>query len=178
MGERLLSFLPCPTRRWGVQSSTRDHFAQTMTTHADHNEGVRLPAMLIGAISLVSCVLIALVGGYLSTQRGGQVSDGLNALIATVPGVLIPTAALMLLSTRPAPMWAVPVLGMTVLRALVVLSIGFGVFTMIGSDKTVFFMTLLASLLVTLGIDVMSVLSLIQKHPMAMQAAGESEGVC
>ena len=95
-----------------------------------------------------------------------------------MPGVLIPAAALMLLSTRPAPMWAVPVLGMTVLRAMIVLSVGLGISTLVGPEKTVFFMTLLASLLLTLGIDVMSVLSLIQKHPMPTQASGESEGVC
>lgn len=148
-----------------------------MTMHHDHNDGVRLPAMLIGAISLVSCVLIAFAGGYLSTQRDGQMSDGVNTLIPMVPAVLAPIAILALLGRRPGAMWAVPVLAMTVLRALIALALGMGVFALIGPDKTIFFMTLLASLLVTLGIDVASVLSLIQKHPMAMQAAGESEGI-
>ncbi len=149
-----------------------------MTSYPDHNDGVRLPAMLIGAISLVACVLIATAGGYLSTQRGGEMSDGLNTLFATIPGVLIPMGVLAVLGSKPAPMWSVPVLAMTVLRALIVLAVGMGVYALVGADKSVFFLTLLASLLVTLGIDVMSVLSLIQKHPMAMQAAGESEGVC
>lgn len=134
--------------------------------------------MLIGAISLAACLLIALTGGYLSTQRGGAMSDGLNTLIASVPGVLIPVGLLIMLPARPAPMWSVPVLGMTMLRAFVVLGIGMGINALIGPDKTVFFLTLLASLLVTLGIDVVSVLSLIQKHPVAMHAMGESEGVC
>lgn len=149
-----------------------------MTTYADDNDGVRLPAMLIGAISLFACVLVAIAGGYLSTQRGGQMSDGVNTLIAMIPGVLIPLATLSLLGRKPAPMWSVPVLAMTVVRALIAMLIGMGVFALIGPDKTVFFMTLLASLLVTLGIDVASVLSLIQKHPTAMSAVGESEGVC
>lgn len=149
-----------------------------MTTHTDHNEEVRLPAMLIGAISLVSCVLIALAGGYLSTQRGGQMSDGFNTLIAIVPAVLIPLMILAMLGRKPAALWAVPVLAMTVLRAMIAMALGMGVYVLIGPDKTVFFMTLLASLLVTLGIDVASVLSLIQKHPSAIQAVGESEGVC
>ena len=149
-----------------------------MMTHTDHNHEVRLPAMLIGAISLVSCVLIAFAGGYLSTQRGGHLSDGVNTLIAMVPALLVPVALLMLLERRPAPMWSVPVIAMTVLRALIALALGMGVYALIGPSKAVFFMTLLASLLVTLGIDVVCVLSLIQKHPVAAQAAGESKGAC
>jgi len=39
-------------------------------------------------------------------------------------------------------------------------------------------MTLLASLLATLSIDVASVLILIQKHAPAIDAARESEGAC
>lgn len=156
----------------------RDHFAQTMTTQHDHNQGVRLPAMLIGAVSLVACVLIAFAGGFFSVQRGGQLSDGVNTLIAIIPAVLIPIMILEVQGHKPAPMWAVPVLAMTVLRALIAFALGIGVFALIGPDKAVFFMTLLASLLVTLGIDVVSVLSLIQKHPLGLQPAGESEGVC
>ncbi|MFG0315168.1 MAG: hypothetical protein ACF8LL_13410 [Phycisphaerales bacterium] len=149
-----------------------------MSTQIEHNELVRLPAMLIGAISLVCCALIALGGGYLSTQRGGAMSDGLNTLIAMVPGVLIPAAILMIMPPKPAGVWAVPVLALTVLRAMIAMGIGFAIFMLIDPSKTVFFMTLLASLLVTLSIDVASVLFLIQKHAPAMNAARESEGVC
>lgn len=149
-----------------------------MSTQIEHNELVRLPAMLIGAISLVCCALIAVAGGYLSTQRGGVMSDGLNTLIAMVPGVLIPTALLMIMPPKPAGVWAVPVLALTVLRAMIAMGIGFAIFMLIEPSKTVFFMTLLASLLVTLSIDVASVLFLIQKHAPAMDAARESEGVC
>ncbi len=149
-----------------------------MSTQIEHNELVRLPAMLIGAISLVCCALIAVAGGYLSTQRGGVMSDGLNTLIAVVPGVLIPAAILMFMPPKPAGFWAVPVLALTVLRALIAMGIGLAIFMLIEPNKTVFFMTLLASLLVTLSIDVASVLFLIQKHAPAMDAARESEGVC
>lgn len=149
-----------------------------MSTQIEHNELVRLPALLIGAISMVSCALIVGLGGYLSTQRGGEFNDGLYALIAIVPGVLIPTIILFIMPAKPAGVWAVPVLALTILRALIVMAIGLGVYTIVGADKTVFFMTLLASLLVTLSIDVASVLFLIQKHAPAMDAVRESEGVC
>lgn len=149
-----------------------------MSSQIEHNELVRLPAMLIGAISLVCCVLIAFAGGYLGTQRGGVMSDGLNTLIAIVPSVLIPTAILMMLPPKPAGVWAVPVLALTVLRAMIALAIGFAIFMLIEPNKSIFFMTLLASLLVTLSIDVASVLFLIQKHAPAMDAAHESEGAC
>jgi hypothetical protein len=149
-----------------------------MSTQSPHNEMVRLPALLIGAISMVVCVLIAVVGGYLSTQRVGDLSDGLNTLIAVVPGVLIPTVILFMMPAKPAGVWAVPVLALTVLRAMIVLAIGLVVYMLVGAEKTVFFLTLLASLLATLSIDVASVLFLIQKHAPATDAARESEGVC
>jgi len=149
-----------------------------MSTQIEHNELVRLPALLIGAISMVLCVLIACAGGYLSTQRGGDFNDGLNALIAIVPGVLIPTIVLFMMPAKPAGVWAVPVLALTILRALIVMATGLVVHTITGADKTIFFMTLLASLLITLSIDVASVLFLIQKHAPAMNAGRESEGVC
>ncbi len=149
-----------------------------MSTQIEHNELVRLPALLIGAISMVSCALIAGLGGYLSNQRGGDFNDGLNAMIAIVPGVLIPTIILFIMPAKPAGVWAVPVLALTILRAMLVMAIGLGVYMIVGADKTVFFMTLLASLLVTLSIDVASVLFLIQKHAPAMNAVRESEGVC
>ena len=149
-----------------------------MSSQIEHNEMVRLPAMLIGAISLVCCVLIAFAGGFLSTQRDGTMSDGLNTLIAIVPGVLIPTAILMMMPPKPAGEWAIPVLGLTVLRAMIALAIGFAIFMLIEPSKAVFFMTLLSSLLVTLSIDVASVLFLIQKHAPATSPTRESEGVC
>jgi len=149
-----------------------------MSTQSEHNELVRLPALLIGAISLLCCALIACAGGYLSTQRGGELSDGLNTLIAIVPAVLIPTIILFMMPAKPAGVWAVPVLALTILRAMVAMAIGLVVYTLVGADKTIFFMTLLASLLVTLSIDVASVLFLIQKHAPAISAARESEGVC
>ena len=152
--------------------------SEHMSTPSEHNELVRLPAMLIGAISLFVCVLIAVAGGYLSTQRGGEMNDGINTLIASVPGVLIPAIILFLIAPKPAGMWAVPVLAMTVVRAMIVLAIGLVVFMTIEPNKTVFFMTLLASLLVTLSIDVASVLYLIQKHAPVNNVARESEGVC
>ncbi len=149
-----------------------------MSTPHDQHGAVRYPAMLIAAVSLGACVLIALGGGYLSAQRGGTMSDGLNTLIALVPGVLIASGVLGAMGSRPAPGWSVPVLAMTMVRAVVVLGVGLAVFMIVSPDKPVFFLTLLASLLVTLGIDVASVLSLIQKHPLLPSGAGESEGVC
>ncbi len=144
-----------------------------MITHHTENE-LRLPTMRIALISLAACAAVAVIGGLL----GGSMNDGLLTLMATVPGVLIPIAMLSLMPARAAGAWGVPVLGGTVIRALVVLTIGLAVFVLLGPARYAFFLTLLAALMIALIVDVASLLMLISKHPRAMIVAGESEGLC
>ena len=148
-----------------------------MTTQNEQTELVQLPIKTIGLLSLLACVVIAISAGYLSTQRGGGMNDGLIALFATIPGVLVIMGILMSLPPKHAGAWSVPVIMGTALRALIVLSIGLAIYFTISPDKFVFFLTLLASLMIALIIDVVAVLSLIQKHTPAMAVAGDSEGI-
>lgn len=133
--------------------------------------------MQTGSISLVVCVLSALVGGYLSQGNGGSMADGVWTLLATVPGVLIPTMILAMMPPKPAPMWSVPMLGGTMIRALIVLTIGLAVYMLAGPSKVIFFMTMLVALMITLILDVASVLSLIQKHTPSVSPAADAEGI-
>jgi len=73
--------------------------------------------------------------------------------------------------------WSVPVLMGTALRALIVLGVGITIYLLITPDRIVFFLTLISSLLITLIIDVVAVLSFIQKHTPAIAVAGDPEGI-
>lgn len=151
-----------------------------MTTNAQSNSMsplVRLPLIQTGLIALVVCVVCAIVGGLISQSRGGAMSDGVWTLIATIPGVLIPMGILMMMPPKEPGAWSVPVLGGTMVRALTVLTIGMAVYMLIGPAKVVFFLTLLVALMITLVIDVTSVLSLIQRHPSESMSMGDAEGV-
>lgn len=149
-----------------------------MTTPAYDNE-MRLPTMLIGSISLVACVLVAIAGGMVSAGReGGSLGDGLSTLIATVPGVLATIGILSIMPAKAPGAWAVPVLGGTMLRALLVLTVALAVYVLLGPDRVVFFLTLLAALMIALIVDVALLVMLISKHQTATGAGGESEGLC
>jgi len=110
-------------------------------------------------------------------QRGNQLSDGLWTLLATIPGVLIPMGILSRMPAKHAGEWGVPVLMGTMIRAMVVLTIGIALYMMIDPARVVFFLTLLSALMVVLLIDVVSVLSLIQKHAIGMTPMGDAEGI-
>ncbi len=136
-----------------------------------------MPLIQNGSIALVCCVIIAVAGGFVSAQRGGVLNDGLWTLLATIPGVLIPMGILLAMPPKEAPLWSVPVLAGTMIRALTVLTIGLSVYMLIGPAKIVFFLTLLIALMVALIIDVASVLSLIQKHTVGITPTADAEGI-
>jgi hypothetical protein len=146
-----------------------------MTPDAINNE-VRLPLIQMGSINVVACILIAIIGGLISQQRGSLMTDGVWSLAATIPGVLIPMGILLVMPPKEAHAWSVPVLAGTMIRALTVLTIGMAIYMIFGPAKVVFFLTMLVALMITLIIDVTFVLSLIQKHSTGMKLVGESEG--
>jgi len=146
-----------------------------MTTQAMPN-AVRLPLIRIGSVDVLGCVLIAVVGGILSQQRGGQMVDGLWTLLATIPGVLIVMGILRLIPPRPSSEWGIPVLAGTLIRAMGTLTIGIAIYIMMGPTRIPFFFTLLGALMATLVIDVSSVLSLINKHTIDDSAIAGAEG--
>ncbi len=145
--------------------------------HETTDHAVALPLIPTGSIALGACVVIAFVGGFISQQRGGLWSDGLWTLAATIPGVLIPMGILLMMPPKEAHAWSVPVLAGTMIRALTVLTIGIAFYVLVGPDRVVFFLTMLAALMVTLIIDVAAVLSLIQKHTPAMMPSVDAEGI-
>ncbi len=138
---------------------------------------VKLPLVRTGSIALVICVIIAILGGLIAQQRGGEMNDGLWSLAATIPGVLIPMGILLAMPAKNAPEWSVPVLAGTMIRALTVLTIGMAIYMIASPDRVVFFLTMLSALMITLIIDVASVLSLIQKHTPGMTPAVDAEGI-
>jgi len=145
-------------------------------THSTPND-VKFPAVRIGLIGLVSCAFVAALGSMLSTQRGGLMSDGLWTMVATIPGVLIPMFILMAMPAKQPGQWGVPVVAGTMIRALVTLTIGLAIYMLIGPAKVVFFLTMLAALMITLLIDVASVLTLIQKHSTGIMPVADAEGI-
>ncbi len=147
-----------------------------MTNQTTPNE-VKLPLIRTGLIALVICVVIAFAGGMIAQQRGGVMSDGLWSMLATIPGVLIPMGILLMMPAKNAPEWSVPVLAGTMIRALTVLTIGVAIYMIASPDRVVFFLTMLTALMITLTIDVASVLSLIQKHTPGMTPAVDAEGI-
>lgn len=147
-----------------------------MTIETVANE-VKLPLIRTGSIALVCCVVVALAGGLISQQRGDQLTDGLWTLLATIPGVLIPLGILMQMPAKQAGQWGVPVLAGTVIRAMTVMTIGIAIYMLIDPARVVFFLTLLTALMITLLIDVASVLSLIQKHTTGLMPIADAEGI-
>ena len=138
---------------------------------------VRLPLMRTGLIAVVVCVVLAVIGGLLSIQRDGAMSDGVWTLLATIPGVLIPIGILSILPPKEPAAWGFPVLAGTIIRAMSVLTIGIAVYVLIDPAKYVFFFTLLTVLMITLAVDVASVLSLIQRHAGGIVPQVHAEGV-
>lgn len=138
---------------------------------------VKLPLIQTGLIGLVCCVVIAVAGGLISGQRDGVMADGLWTLLATIPGVVIPIGILLRMPAKMPGEWGVPVLMGTMIRAMVILTIGIAMYMIIEPSRIVFFLTLLTALMTTLLIDVVSVLSLIQKHTIGMTPMGDAEGI-
>jgi energy-converting hydrogenase Eha subunit A len=138
---------------------------------------VKLPLIRTGLIALAFSVVVAIIGGLVSVQRGDAIGDGLWTLLATIPGVLIPIGILTRMPSKPAGEWGVPVLMGTMIRAMVVLTIGIALYMVIDPARVVFFLTLLSALMGMLLIDVLSVLSLIQKHATGLTPVVDAEGI-
>jgi len=147
-----------------------------MTIETMANE-VKLPLIRTGSIGVACCVAIALIGGLISQQRGDVFADGLWTLMATIPGVLIPMGILLQMPAKQPGEWGVPVLMGTVIRAMIVMTIGIAIYMTADPARVVFFLTLLTALMATLLVDVVSVLSLIQKHTTGMTPVGDAEGI-
>ena len=160
--------------------------AQHMTTQttpqatpkSTSNDAVKLPLIQTGLMAMVVCVIVAFVGGLIAQQRGGEMADGLWSMLATIPGVLIPMGILDGRCLRRAPpSGAFLCLRGTMIRALTVLTIGMAIYMIASPDRVVFFLTMLTALMITLIIDVASVLSLIQKHTPGITPAVDAEGI-
>ena len=117
-------------------------------TNAQSNlQPVRLPILKLAAMSVVACVVIGFVGGWVATTKGLAMSDGLWSIGALLPGILVTLMMLNALPSRSAGLWAVPVLAGTMVRVGIVIVVGFGVFLSFGPSKNIFLMTLLMSVL-------------------------------
>ncbi len=125
-------------------------------------EPTRLPILKMAGLSVLACVMIGIGGGAIAGMRGGQMTDGLLTTAVMFPGVLMTLMALNMLQARPAGMWGVPVLGGTMLRAGIGAVIGLAAYIALEPTKELFVLTLLASLLVVLAIDVLTVLALVK----------------
>lgn len=147
-----------------------------MSNQTTPNE-VKLPLIRSGLMALVVCVVVAFAGGMISQQRDGVMTDGIWSLLATIPGVLIPIGILLMMPPKQAYEWSVPVLAGTMVRALTVLTIGLVIYKTIEPARVVFFLTMLTALMMTLIIDVASVLSLIQKHTPTLKPVVDAEGI-
>tara|TARA_R110002073_G_scaffold147687_3_gene300754 strand:- start:78145 stop:78615 length:471 start_codon:yes stop_codon:yes gene_type:complete len=125
-------------------------------------ELTRLPILKMAGLNVLACVMIGIGGGAIAGMRGGQMTDGLLTTAVMFPGVLMTLMALNMLPARPAGMWGVPVLGGTMLRAGIVAVIGLAAYIALEPTKELFVLTLLASLLAVLAIDVLTVLALVK----------------
>lgn len=125
-------------------------------------EPTRLPILKMAGLSVLACVMIGIGGGAIAGMRGGQMTDGLLTIAVMFPGVIVTLMGLNMLPARPAGMWGVPVLGGTMLRAGIVAVIGLAAYLALEPTKELFVLTLLASLLAVLAIDVLTVLALVK----------------
>lgn len=125
-------------------------------------EPTRLPILKMAGLSVLACTMIGIGGGSIASMRGGEMTDGLVAIAVMFPCVIMTLMGLNILPSRPAGMWGVPVLAGTMFRAGMVAFIGFGVYLTLEPTKEPFVLTLLVSLLVTLAVDVLSLMSLIR----------------
>ena len=128
-------------------------------------------------MGMIACVVVAAIGTLLAVQMGAQANDGLLTLFATLPGVLVPMFILRAMPDKQPGQWGVVVIIGSVIRALITLTIGLAIYMVLSPSKMVFFLTILAALMITLIIDVVSVLTLIQKHPIDTMSIADAEGI-
>jgi len=146
-----------------------------MNTPSTPNE-VKLPIAKLAWSALLVCVLCALAGGMIGSSQNATMRDGVLTLIATVPSVTLGLLVLGFLPARMPGMWGVVVLGVSMGRSLMALAIGVAVFLTMDPSKYVFFLSLLAVLLIMLIIEVASVMFLVHEHT-PMHSGVAAEGV-
>ncbi len=129
-----------------------------------NQDAVRLPILKMAGLSVLACVMIGIGGGSIGIIRGGDMTAGLLTIPATLAGVLATLMLLNGLPPRPAGVWGIPVLVGTMIRAGIVGAIGLGLYLMVEPVKEIFVLTLLASVLVVLALDVVTVMSLVKNH--------------
>ncbi len=138
---------------------------------------VKLPITKLGAAVVLACLLCAFAGGAIGTTQGGSMRDGLLTLIAMIPSVGLSLLVLGALPARLAGAWAVPVLGVSMVRSMMALAIGIAIHFTMEPSKFVFFLSLLAALLIVMVIEVASVLSLVHEHTLEAPSGVAAEGV-
>jgi predicted neutral ceramidase superfamily lipid hydrolase len=137
---------------------------------------VKLPIAKVGAATILACVACAFAGGAIATTQDGSMRDGLLTLIATIPSVGLSLMVLGFLPARIPGSWGIPVLGVSMARAMMALSFGLAIYIFMDPSKVVFFLSLLAALLIVLIIEVASVMFLVHEHTPA-QSGLAAEGV-
>lgn len=130
---------------------------------------------MVGA-GLVAALVVAVLGGLIGQSRGGSLSDGLWTLAPMWFGVFLSGLMLNIVPARAAGMWAGPVLFGTMVRAGVVLGLGYGLFLGVSPEKNVYFLTLVSSLIAVLTVDVLTTVRMIQQHTPGGNAQGVVEG--
>lgn len=134
-----------------------------MNTQNTPNE-VKLPIAKLASAALLVCVLGAFIGGSVATTQNGTMKDGMLTLFATIPSIALGLLVLGFLPARMPGMWGVVVLGVSMARSLMALAIGLAVYLTMEPSKFVFFLSLLAVLLIVLVIEVASVMFLVHEH--------------
>ncbi|MBL4590633.1 MAG: hypothetical protein JKY96_01605 [Phycisphaerales bacterium] len=147
-----------------------------MSTESSHTL-VKLPIAKLGASVILACVLCAFAGGAIGTTQGGSMRDGMLTLIAMIPSVGLSPLVLGALPARLAGAWSVPVLGVSMARSLMALSIGLAIYLTMDPSKFVFFLSLLAALLIVMVIEVASVMFLVHEYAPEIPSDVAAEGV-
>jgi len=136
----------------------------------------RLPALRMAGLGALASVSVAVLGGVIGAVMGGSARDAVLALAPMLVAIPLTTLMLHALGPRPAPAWAAPVLGGTVVRALSAFTLGIAVYMIAGPDRYVFFLTLVSALVAVLVIDVALTVSMINAHEPRPQRGAIAEG--
>jgi hypothetical protein len=140
-----------------------------------NQDAVRLPILKMAGLSVLACVMIGIGGGSIANMQDGTMTDGLLSIAAMLPGVLVTLMALNILGARPAGMWGLPILAGSMIRVGIVTVIGFGLYLMADPNKEIYVLTILASVLVVLALDVVTVMSLVKNHSNATVESSDQQ---
>lgn len=145
-------------------------------TETSATNPIRLPVLKMGVLSMVTVLVITAAGGALGSMQGRPTNDALWVLAPVIPSVLVTLLVLNALPSRNAAAWSIPVLGGTMLRALIALGLAVAVYLGAGPDKFVFFLTLASSLVGVLIVDVIVSVGLIKASETARPSGVVMEG--